>query len=418
MASWELLDEKGESDLHKSRLLNVEEKPFKRITKRLAAISAIVSGAAGPRSASNGISNGTTAAVKAAGGIGSHGNGGGSGGGSGSAALQEDLTLDFAAFDSSIARLQFLHDANVRERARYEADKQRILGECQAARASNARLREQLEGARRTLAQRRRFDELAERITANRMLRPREDQLAALARLEDECRELERESETYSGTWRERRDQFNRIMEEGMLLRRQIRDEKEEVDRREGMEDEDDKDDKDDAAADADAATAGAATPGPDPSATGTPRPLDEHRLAAAAAATTANTTTTPTMMAASSTAATTTPLPASQANGRTDENAATPSRDSLGPDAGGLKVPTATAAAAAAAAGAAGSSSFFSRSGSRASTREPSAPPPPPPHHNHEETPGVASDEDVQMDEGPMDEHHARNGDKMEVDT
>jgi hypothetical protein len=102
-------------------------------------------------------------------------------------------------------------------------------------RERNAELRIQLEQSRATLAQRKKFDELADKITNNKLLRPRADQLANLNKLEDECRELERESGTYAVTWGERRDQFARIMEEGMLLRRQIRDEKEEVDRREGM---------------------------------------------------------------------------------------------------------------------------------------------------------------------------------------
>ncbi|PHH88789.1 hypothetical protein CDD83_7052 [Cordyceps sp. RAO-2017] len=212
MASWDLLDDRTESDLHKTRLLNVEEKPFKRITKRLTSVSSAVSKAAG------GHDGAQPSALLI-----------------NSESLQVDLTHDFAAFDSSIARFQFLHDANRRERERYAADQQRILAECQAVRANNGRLREQLESARATLAQRKKFDELAEKITSNRLLRPREDQVVNLAKLEDECKELERERETYGETWKERRDQFNRIMEEGMMLRRQIRDEKEEVDRREGM---------------------------------------------------------------------------------------------------------------------------------------------------------------------------------------
>ncbi|OAA35322.1 Tho complex subunit 7/Mft1p [Beauveria brongniartii RCEF 3172] len=234
MASWDLLDERSETELHKARLLNVEEKPFKRITKRLSTVSSIVS-----KITDDEEQSATTAPN--------------------TEQLREDLTLDFAAFDSSIARLQFLHDANERERTRYDDDKQRILDECQAVRAKNAELREQLDGARAKLAQRKKFDELADKITSNRLLRPREDQLANLAKLEEECRELERESETYTGTWKERRDQFNRIMDEGMLLRRQIRDEKEEVDRREGMNEgtEDD----------------GAPTPRPDLNGSATPRP-------------------------------------------------------------------------------------------------------------------------------------------------
>ncbi|KAJ6446031.1 Tho complex subunit 7/Mft1p [Purpureocillium lavendulum] len=228
MASWDLLDERSESELHKTRLLNVEEKPFKRITKRLGAISTAVASAGEAR-------NGAEPSALLS-----------------NDSLREDMTFDFAAFDSSIARFQFLHDANKRERERYETDKQQILAECQGVRDSNAQLREQLEAARATLAQRKKFDELAEKITSNRLLRPREDQRVNLAKLEDECRDLERESQTYSETWRERRDQFNKIMEEGMLLRRQIRDEKEEVDRQEGMNEgaeedvEPDKEDKED----------------------------------------------------------------------------------------------------------------------------------------------------------------------------
>ncbi|KAH7329024.1 Tho complex subunit 7-domain-containing protein [Stachybotrys elegans] len=239
MTSWELLDTEEEFELHKTRLLNVEEKPFKRITKRLGTISSLVNTTLA--SAPNG-QNGAASDVPP------------------SEQLRTDLTLDFAALNSTITRLQFLHDANQRERERYQADQERILAECQAVRDNNVQLREQLEVARAQLAQRKKFDELADKITSNRLLRPREDQLVNLAKLEDECRELERESGTYSLTWKERQNQFNRIMEEGMLLRRQIRDEKEEVERREGMDDADEED-------------GAAPTPRNEPSRTETPHP-------------------------------------------------------------------------------------------------------------------------------------------------
>ncbi|KAH7163049.1 Tho complex subunit 7-domain-containing protein [Dactylonectria estremocensis] len=238
-ASWDLLDQEGEIVLHKTRLLNVEEKPFKRITKRLNILSALTL----PTEAQNGHSTDSKSKLEQ---------------------LKEDLTLDFAAFDSTITRLQFLHHANARERERYTDDQSRILAECQAVRANNAQLREQLEASQGTLAQRKKFDELAEKITSNRLLRPREDQIANLKKLEEECRELERESETYSETWRERREQFNKIMEEGMMLRRQIRDEKEEVDRREGMNEGDDDDAEPDKPGQ---------TPRLEPSGNATPRP-------------------------------------------------------------------------------------------------------------------------------------------------
>lgn len=215
MSSWDLLDDKDEADLHKARLLNVENKPLRRLLDRLTIVASVVSSTIPLRGLDNPISPETTNPDFEQ--------------------LRQDITLDFAAFDSTILRLQSLHDANIRERDRYKVDQDRILLESESARAKNALLRQQLDGARATLAQRKQFDAMAERITSNRLLKPRDDQLVNLAKLEEECRELERESETYSLTWRERRDQFNRIMEEGMMLRRQIRDEKEEVDRREGM---------------------------------------------------------------------------------------------------------------------------------------------------------------------------------------
>ena len=58
-----------------------------------------------------------------------------------------------------------------------------------------------------------------------------------------EIADLEKESQEYAQTWSERRQQFGRIIEEGMQLRRLIRDEKEEVERREGMEEREDGED-------------------------------------------------------------------------------------------------------------------------------------------------------------------------------
>lgn len=224
MASFQLLEPREEEELHKSRLLNVEEKPFKRISKRLLTPGAFVT--TPNKFPTPPPDNASEVAAE-------------------EAALQkiieqrrqfrEDVLLDFAAFDSSIARIQFLRNSNERERERYKADKQRILETAQAVKDNTAQLRIQLEESKSTLEQRKKFDVLAEKITNNRLLRPREDQQANLRKLEDECKDLEKESATYGETWQERREQFGRIMDEAMHLRRLIRDEKEEVERREGM---------------------------------------------------------------------------------------------------------------------------------------------------------------------------------------
>jgi hypothetical protein len=241
MAPWLLEDERDETELHKPRLNNVEQRPFKRITARLEKLNAIRAAQA-PQAPTpppepvqsapetNGASTEqeapaeTTAVPDPSAEL---------------EQLKEDLILDFAAFDGNIARLQLLLSANTAERERYAADKLRILSTSQAVRDDTTQLRGALEQARATLEQRKQFDELAEKITSNRMLRPRADQAANLAKLEEECAGLEIESENYANTWRERKDQFARIMDESMRLRRLIRDEKEEVERREGMDDED-----------------------------------------------------------------------------------------------------------------------------------------------------------------------------------
>jgi hypothetical protein len=227
---WSLLDEKEEAELHKSRLLNVEEKPFKRITKRLQTLNVLAASAVRqaptPPPESNGASEDGTVAPPIS-----------AEDAETLSTLKQDIALDFAAFDSSIARLQFLLTANARERDRYAADRVRIQDTSQRVRDNTTALRARLDAARETLEQRKKFDELAEKITNNKSLKPRAEQAANLAKLEDECAQLERESEEYSRTWRERREQFEKIMEESMRLRRQIRDEKEEVERREGMDD-------------------------------------------------------------------------------------------------------------------------------------------------------------------------------------
>ncbi|CAK7215020.1 hypothetical protein SBRCBS47491_002347 [Sporothrix bragantina] len=237
--AYQLLDPREEEELFRSRLLNVEEKPFKRITKRLATLNRVVASAGvqqeqtpppegeGDDSAQNATEREEKAQKDRADALAEI------------AQLREDVTLDFAAFDASIARLQFLAAANARERARYADHRVTIADTCHNVRDDVlVGLRSQLESARATLQQRQVFDALADRITSSKTLWPRPEQQATIDKLEDECRQLQRESEAYTATWRERKQQFARIMDESMRLRRLIRDEKEEVERREGMDDE------------------------------------------------------------------------------------------------------------------------------------------------------------------------------------
>ncbi|MCJ1249239.1 hypothetical protein MMC30_006462 [Trapelia coarctata] len=236
MISYGLLDQADEDALHKSRLLNVEEKPFKRITKRLLAPNSPITHPLLKTPVPSELDGSRADEVAA----------------EYEAErrrheeerrqFREDVLLDFAAFESSIIRMQLLLTSNARERERYAAEKLRIQATAQEVRDNTTELRVQLEEAQKTLALRKTYDELAEKITSNRLLRPREDQHANLDKLNAEIADLERESRDYAQTWAERRQQFGRIIEEGMQLRRLIRDEKEEVERREGMEEREDVD--------------------------------------------------------------------------------------------------------------------------------------------------------------------------------
>ncbi|KXG54661.1 Tho complex subunit 7/Mft1p [Penicillium griseofulvum] len=214
--------------LHKSRLLNVEEKPFKRISKRLLnPESLIVSQSSLPLTPPPEETDADSDATATEAGKQKkleewrH--------------FREDVSLDFAAFEASIARVQFLLTSNEQERQRYATERVQILSTMQSVRESTADLRSQLVEAQRLLSLRKTYDELTEKITSNRLLKPREDQSANLQKLRLEIADLEKESKDYAMTWAERREQFGRIVDEGMQLRRLIRDEKEEVERREGM---------------------------------------------------------------------------------------------------------------------------------------------------------------------------------------
>ena len=165
------------------------------------------------------------------------------------AKFREEIQLDFATFEASIIRAQFLLNSNEQERERYAEEKIRIQAAAQDVVEDITRLRLQLEEARKQLALRKTYDQLAEQITSNKTLRPRAEQHANIEKLNHEIEELEHESRDYAQTWAERREQFAKIIGEAMELRRMIRDEKEEVERKEGMEGRDDADENDAASA-------------------------------------------------------------------------------------------------------------------------------------------------------------------------
>ena len=233
-------------------MLNVEEKLYKRLTRRLLVTNAVpISSSKESSHTVNGVDDHASDEDRAE---------------AAHFAREErqrrtDTLLDFAAFESNIVRAQLLINSNERERQRYAEEKTRIMETAHTVRGSNGQLHEQLKEAQRVLQVRKGYDELAMMITKKPQLRSRDDQHAALMKLNAEIAELEHEREEYSKTWTERREQFGRIVEEGMQMLRLIRDEKEEAERQEGMEDVDNGEDGEGSATGTPKASAGGATP-------------------------------------------------------------------------------------------------------------------------------------------------------------
>jgi hypothetical protein len=245
---YSLLKPEEEDALHKSRLLPIEQRPFQRLTKRLLSPDSLLlkrptlkqlpspPAEAGIDDSVPSESSSTDEQYSQ---------------------FREDMLLDFVLFDSTMVRIQLLRNSNEKERARYATEKSKIMETSDSVRLNITQLRQELEEEQRKLALRKQYDELTEKITSNRMLRPREDQEAQLEKLEKEIAELgkyllevisnsdyyanedpypEEESRDYARTWAERREQFGKIKKEAEHLQRIIRDEKEEAERKEGME--------------------------------------------------------------------------------------------------------------------------------------------------------------------------------------
>lgn len=231
-----LLDQADEDALHFTRMLTIEERPFLRVSKRLTGAHSMIRSF--PKQLPTPPPDGEHFEEKQA---------------EAEATLQrqeqerrqwrDDVLLDFKALESVLVRIQFLKDSNERERSRYATEKNKILETAQAVRDNTAELRVQLEEAQKMLALRKTYDELTEKITSNRLLKPRDEQHSALEKLNAEIADLEQEGADYATTWADRKMQFGRISEEGKQMMRLIRGEKDDQDKDEGMEDADDRED-------------------------------------------------------------------------------------------------------------------------------------------------------------------------------
>jgi chromosome segregation ATPase len=148
---------------------------------------------------------------------------------------RDNIMNEISMLDYAILRFEFTTNSNHDERERYAVEKVGITEKQQHVKDTIEELRVRLAEAKETLAIRKTYDELAEKITSSKMLKPRDEQALAHAKLDEEIAELEHEVQSAKNTWNERRIQFGRIEEEAREMLRMIKDEKEEAERKEGM---------------------------------------------------------------------------------------------------------------------------------------------------------------------------------------
>jgi len=148
---------------------------------------------------------------------------------------RKEIINDLDLLDYATLRFELVSESNDTERARYAQEKIAITAKQEHVREELERLRVDLENAKEMLTVRKTYDELTEKITNSKMLKPRDEQAIAHAKLDEEIAELEHEVQTAKDTWNERRVQFFRIEEEAREMLRMVKDEKEEAERKEGM---------------------------------------------------------------------------------------------------------------------------------------------------------------------------------------
>jgi hypothetical protein len=148
---------------------------------------------------------------------------------------RRNIMNELSALDFAILRAEFTTDSNHTERERYAVEKDGITSKQQHVRDTIEELRVQLVEAKETLLVRKVYDELTEKITSSKMLKPRDEQAVAHAKLDEEIAELEHEVNSAKDTWSERRTQFGVIETATREMLRMIKDEKEEAERKEGM---------------------------------------------------------------------------------------------------------------------------------------------------------------------------------------
>lgn len=244
MSKFSLLTQQEEDDLHAKRLLNIEQKHYQRIQKRLLTLNnpiqsyirrvAVDAPPPPPKPAATTKKDDEEFEEEVP---------------PTAPETDDEVALylkslesfsysclhDFSSLTTSLARLQFLLSANKKERERYAQQSENITIQHSNIRDETARLRTRLSEARTQLEVRKGWDKHAEKVlwvdgkVGTTKSKTREELGRESDKLRQEIEELEREGEELKGQWRERRNVLQDVKGEALRLRRVIRGQPEEV---------------------------------------------------------------------------------------------------------------------------------------------------------------------------------------------
>ncbi|KAK3718011.1 hypothetical protein LTR37_005437 [Vermiconidia calcicola] len=220
--SYTVLPEQSQEDaLHATRLLQVEERPFQRVTRNLLGKDSLLKWTPpkqlpspppeGDQAEENATDDRAEDDMR-----------------SRRQKFREEVLLDFAALESSILRIQLIQSSHARERERYAAEKAKILETAQGVRDNTLNLRNQLADAQRVLELRKGYDELAAKLIDPKKSKPRADTQEDINKLEKELEDLEQENADFENVWMGRREAFDKVVAEGQNLVKVIKGIKEE----------------------------------------------------------------------------------------------------------------------------------------------------------------------------------------------
>ncbi|KAK9477602.1 hypothetical protein V1514DRAFT_108418 [Lipomyces japonicus] len=146
----------------------------------------------------------------------------------------KDFQDELAVYENQITKSQLQKNVAEQELGSYESQKVHINETREQNIKVTSNLERELEQARIRRTHLEEYDQFAKNLKKEK-LESRQVQLEAIEGLENDIRDLEVQKEEFAKVWLSRRDQFQAIVEALQGMQRQIREEKEEQDRIEGM---------------------------------------------------------------------------------------------------------------------------------------------------------------------------------------